>query len=142
MKQINSDELNSVRRNSKLISQRVAEMKANNDRQYQLLTERPRMLRYYETRGERIGNYSDETLQEKLNVQGVNFRRNAVTTAAEAAQIILAGVRNNEWRILVGPDAQNLDKAVRADPLSAYDATFNGMNLNRDNIANSNDSEL
>ena len=31
-------------------------------------------------------------------------------TAAEAATIILDGVRNNTWRILVGQDAEILDR--------------------------------
>ena len=40
----------------------------------------------------------------------------------EAAQIILDGVRQNKWRILVGPDAHALDVAVRANPEMAYSA--------------------
>ena len=43
------------------------------------------------------------------------FRDNAPTTAAQAATIILDGVRAGEWRILVGDDAHRLDEAVRAD---------------------------
>ena len=51
---------------------------------------------------------------------GEGFRDNAPMTAAQAATVILDGVRNDEWRILVGDDAQALDEAVRADPLAAY----------------------
>jgi hypothetical protein len=46
-------------------------------------------------------------------------------TAAQAAAIILDGLREDRWRILVGDDAHALDEAVRADPESAYD----GLNL-------------
>ena len=52
------------------------------------------------------------------------FRDNAPTTAGEAATIILEGVRNGRWRILVGDDAHRLDEAVRKDPERAYTAEF------------------
>jgi NAD(P)-dependent dehydrogenase (short-subunit alcohol dehydrogenase family) len=48
------------------------------------------------------------------------FRTMAPVSASEAAAVILDGVRNDEWRILVGDDAHALDEAVRADPLAAY----------------------
>ena len=51
------------------------------------------------------------------------FRTEAPLTAAEAATIILDGVRAGRWRILVGEDARALDAAVRADPEAAYDGT-------------------
>jgi len=56
-------------------------------------------------------------------VQAVStmFRENAPMTAAEAAAVILDGVRTDRWRILVGDDAHGLDEAVRADPEGAYD---------------------
>jgi NAD(P)-dependent dehydrogenase (short-subunit alcohol dehydrogenase family) len=49
------------------------------------------------------------------------FRESAPTTAARAATIILDGVRNEQWRILVGDDAERLDRAVRAEPEQAYE---------------------
>lgn len=49
------------------------------------------------------------------------FRENAPLTAADAAGVILQGVRDGRWRILVGDDAHALDAAVRADPEGAYD---------------------
>jgi hypothetical protein len=45
-------------------------------------------------------------------------------TAAEAATVILDGVRADQWRILVGDDAHALDKKVRATPEKAYDPDF------------------
>jgi NAD(P)-dependent dehydrogenase (short-subunit alcohol dehydrogenase family) len=49
------------------------------------------------------------------------FRDKAPLTAAEAATIILGGVRSGAWRILVGRDAGLIDAAVRAMPESGYD---------------------
>lgn len=45
-------------------------------------------------------------------------------TAAQAARVILDGVRADQWRILVGDDAHELDRRVRNDPESAYSAEF------------------
>jgi len=52
------------------------------------------------------------------------FRNAAPTTPAEAAQIILNGVRAGRWRILIGHDAHVLDEAIRADPEGAYEPGF------------------
>jgi NAD(P)-dependent dehydrogenase (short-subunit alcohol dehydrogenase family) len=52
------------------------------------------------------------------------FRNQAPTTAAEAATVILDGVRAGRWRILVGEDAHILDDLVRADPEAAYEQSF------------------
>jgi hypothetical protein len=45
-------------------------------------------------------------------------------TAAQAATIILDGVRSGAWRILVGEEAKMLDEQVRANP----EAPFNYEN--------------
>ena len=55
------------------------------------------------------------------------FHDMAPMTAAEAATVILDGVRDDRWRILVGDDAHRLDEAVRADPENAYDVGFGEM---------------
>jgi NAD(P)-dependent dehydrogenase (short-subunit alcohol dehydrogenase family) len=52
------------------------------------------------------------------------FRDEAPTTAAQAATIILDGVRADRWRILVGHDAEVIDSLVRADPEHAYEVDF------------------
>jgi len=56
----------------------------------------------------------------EARARGEAFRDNGLPPA-EAARIILDGVRNERWRILVGPDALALDKAVRAHPEEAYE---------------------
>ena len=42
----------------------------------------------------------------------------------QAAQIILDGVKAERWRILVGPDAEVLDRVVRGAPEAAYSQDF------------------
>ena len=42
-------------------------------------------------------------------------------TAAQAATIILDGVRSGAWRILVGEEAKMLDEQVRANPEAPFD---------------------
>jgi len=55
------------------------------------------------------------------------FHDLAPTTAAQAATIILDGVKADRWRILVGDDAVQLDEAVRANPEGAYEPGFGDM---------------
>jgi hypothetical protein len=56
-----------------------------------------------------------------LAQMAADFRDKAPLSAADAATIILDGVRSGAWRILVGQDAQTLDTVVRAKPEAAYD---------------------
>jgi NAD(P)-dependent dehydrogenase (short-subunit alcohol dehydrogenase family) len=64
----------------------------------------------------------DESVGESMREVSDAFAAKAPVSASEAAAIILDGVRNDEWRILVGDDARALDDAVRADPSAAYGA--------------------
>ena len=67
---------------------------------------------------------SDEDVQALAAERARSFREDAPTTAAEAAKIILDGVKAERWRILVGDDARRLDERVRQTPERAYDAEF------------------
>ena len=67
---------------------------------------------------------TDAQLQAMVDEQGRSFRDNAPTTAAQAAKIILDGVKSETWRILVGDDAHIMDEMVRADPAQAYEPDF------------------
>lgn len=67
---------------------------------------------------------SDDEVRAALQQRLTDFRENAPTTAEQAAGIILDGVRQDRWRILVGDDAAALDEVVRAHPEDAYEATF------------------
>jgi NAD(P)-dependent dehydrogenase (short-subunit alcohol dehydrogenase family) len=59
-----------------------------------------------------------------IELANANFRETAPMSSAEAAKVILDGVRAGNWRILVGKDAEFLDECVRADPESAYTGDF------------------
>ena len=67
---------------------------------------------------------SDEQLREMIAQFGANFRDNAPTTAEQAAEIILEGVREERWRLLVGDDAHLLDEMVRDTPEEVYEESF------------------
>ena len=56
----------------------------------------------------------------KARCSGTRHRR----SAAQAATIILDGVRADRWRILVGTDAEQLDRMVRETPEDAYEPSF------------------
>jgi hypothetical protein len=71
-----------------------------------------------------VGGLSPEQIRQALIQFGDSFRDDAPTTAAEAARIILDGVRQGRWRILVGRDAEVLDVLVRAAPEDAYSEEF------------------
>ena len=71
-----------------------------------------------------VDNLPDDDIRTAIHQRGIEFRDNAPTTAAEAAEIILDGVRNDRWRILVGEDAQRLDRLVREFPEEAYELSF------------------
>ena len=75
-------------------------------------------------RGSDVDQMSDADLTELVVSRGERFRDDAPTTAAEAAAIILDGVREKSWRILVGDDAIVLDELVREDPEFAYEPEF------------------
>jgi NAD(P)-dependent dehydrogenase (short-subunit alcohol dehydrogenase family) len=67
---------------------------------------------------------SDEDVQVAAAERMRSFLEEAPTSAAEAAKIILDGVKAERWRILVGDDAQRLDERVRQTPEQAYDLAF------------------
>ena len=67
---------------------------------------------------------SDEDIQAIALERARTFREEAPTTAAAAAKIILDGVKEGRWRILVGDDAHRLDERVRDNPEHAYNTEF------------------
>jgi NAD(P)-dependent dehydrogenase (short-subunit alcohol dehydrogenase family) len=67
---------------------------------------------------------SDDEIQQKAQDRARTFRDEAPTTAAQAAKIILDGVKADRWRILVGDDAHKLDECVRQTPEEAYTPAF------------------
>lgn len=86
----------------------------------QLAEVRERMAR----RGLDVSGASDDDLRVGMQMQAEMFRDAAPTTAAQAATVILDGVRAERWRILVGDDAVSLDELVRQYPHDAYSDAF------------------
>ncbi len=66
----------------------------------------------------------DDEIEHLVTAAMKRFEDNAPTTAAEAARIILDGVKARRWRILIGDDARRIDERVRAHPEQAYDLDF------------------
>jgi hypothetical protein len=75
-------------------------------------------------RGMLAESMTDDEIRQLLHQIAIGFRDSAPLTAAQAATIILDGVRSDTWRILVGDDAHVLDRLVRESPETAYDPTF------------------
>jgi len=73
------------------------------------------------TRGFPLQNATNDQLREMLKHQGEQFRDNAPVSSAQAATIILDGVRNGQWRILIGEDAKRLDMMARNHAEQLYD---------------------
>ncbi len=74
--------------------------------------------------GEPVHNESPDQIAQRMLQQRNAFRDNAPTSASEAATVILDGVKEGRWRILIGDDARSLDERVRANPEGAYDEDF------------------
>ena len=67
---------------------------------------------------------SDDEIRDAMHRLALAFRDAAPVTAAQAATVILDGVRNEALRILVGDDALALDRMVRQAPEAAYEPSF------------------
>ncbi|NKB97629.1 MAG: SDR family NAD(P)-dependent oxidoreductase [Pseudomonadales bacterium] len=74
--------------------------------------------------GAPVDNVPDDHIREMMHQRAIAFRDKAPTSAKEAANIILDGVREERWRILVGDDAYHLDALVRRAPEEAYEPDF------------------
>ncbi|MDU1672114.1 MAG: SDR family NAD(P)-dependent oxidoreductase, partial [Bradyrhizobium sp.] len=71
-----------------------------------------------------VAAMSDQDIQNAARERARSFLDDAPTTAAQAAKIILDGVKTEQWRILVGEDAKLLDMRVRQSPEQAYEPEF------------------
>jgi NAD(P)-dependent dehydrogenase (short-subunit alcohol dehydrogenase family) len=105
----------SIVANSRVIQNGSAELSAND-----LLATRQRL------QGMNIdtSKMSDAEIQKAADDRARSFLEDAPTSAAQAAKIILDGVKAGKWRILVGTDAQKLDERVRQTPERAYEPEF------------------
>jgi len=67
---------------------------------------------------------SDADVEKVARERIRKFLEEAPMTAAQAATVILDGVKADRWRILVGEDAKKIDERVRQSPEQAYDVDF------------------
>jgi hypothetical protein len=74
--------------------------------------------------GQDVSGLSDDDIRKIVAERERRFREEAPTSAAEAATIILDGIKADKWRILVGRDAHQIDEMVRESPERAYDLDF------------------
>src|SRR5215475_13094242 len=74
--------------------------------------------------GRDVSQLSDDQLRNLVSELERRFRDEALTNAAQAATIILDGVKADSWRILVGVDAHKVDEMVRQSPERAYEIAF------------------
>ena len=70
-----------------------------------------------------LDSLDDDAFRTEMQQRRERYRE-APVSPAQAAEIILNGVREDNWRILVGKDAVALDEAVREAPLDTYDLDF------------------
>jgi NAD(P)-dependent dehydrogenase (short-subunit alcohol dehydrogenase family) len=82
------------------------------------------MRKIFAAQGIDVTGYSDDQIRARVAEMENRIREGAPTTAAEAATIILDGVKAEKWRILVGKDAEFLDDRVRTAPEEAYSPAF------------------
>ena len=74
--------------------------------------------------GRDVSALSDDDIRKTIAERERRFTEEAPTSAAEAAKIILDGVKADRWRILVGEDAHEIDGRVRHAPERSYDIEF------------------
>jgi len=74
--------------------------------------------------GTDASSLSDDDVRMMMSERARRFLEEAPITASQAAAIILAGVKADRWRILVGEDAHRIDEKVRQSPERAYDVDF------------------
>jgi NAD(P)-dependent dehydrogenase (short-subunit alcohol dehydrogenase family) len=77
-----------------------------------------------ESMGFPLGDATPDQIRMFMQMRAEQFRDDAPMTAGEAASVILDGVREQRWRILVGKDAEVLDRLVRENPEEAYEQSF------------------
>jgi len=80
--------------------------------------------RLLKQRGVPVDEWSDDAIRQAMHQFASLFEHGAPLSSAGAATIILDGVREGRWRILVGEDAKALDALVRRDPENAYERSF------------------
>lgn len=71
-----------------------------------------------------VDGATHDEVRQSMGQLAEMFRDAAPMTAESAATVILDGVRQQKWRILIGHDADVIDRLVREDPEGAYEPGF------------------
>jgi NAD(P)-dependent dehydrogenase (short-subunit alcohol dehydrogenase family) len=99
-------------------------VQTNNDSDEYDAVQMARVRARFTSMGRDVSALSDADIQATLTERARRFVADAPTSAAEAATIILDGVKADRLRILVGPHAYLIDRMVRDDPDHAYEQEF------------------
>jgi NAD(P)-dependent dehydrogenase (short-subunit alcohol dehydrogenase family) len=99
-------------------------VQANNDSDELNATQIAQTRARLASMGKDAAAMSDAEIKAMLAERARRFVTDAPTSAADAATIILDGVKADRLRILVGADAHLIDERVRRDPDHAYDEEF------------------
>jgi NAD(P)-dependent dehydrogenase (short-subunit alcohol dehydrogenase family) len=83
--------------------------------------ELPTLRRWLDARNVPHATLSDEQVRDLLQARFDSFRNTAPLSAAQAAEQILDAVWSGRWRLLVGKDAELIDKFARESPEQLYE---------------------
>mgnify|MGYP003429034306 CR=1 FL=1 len=67
---------------------------------------------------------SDQQVRDLMQSRFDSFRNTAPLSAAQAAEQILGAVWSGRWRLLVGKDAELIDRYARAQPEQLYEPAY------------------
>lgn len=84
----------------------------------------PTLRAWMDARNISHAGMDDDQVREMMQARFDSFRNTAPLTAAQAAQQILGAVWSGRWRLLVGKDAELIDRYARKDPEQLYEPAY------------------
>ena len=112
-----ADLLGEIRKGSARVRARIAALKREGDP----ATLKLEKLGLLESQMTDLSQVSDEQLKNLSMMLGPGFRHTALTSAEDAADIILKGVADDDIEVLVGPDAHGIAELIRRDERALYE---------------------
>ena len=113
-----SGQISQIRKSNAHMIKRIAELEKEGDVATMKL-KRDGLLSQYKVD---LSQFTDQQLQQVMT-RAETFRTDALTTAKQAANIILNGVLKNQSQVLVGEDADAIDNIMRTNPIGFYEDT-------------------
>ena len=111
-------QISQIRKSNAHMIKRIAELEKEGDVATMKL-KRDGLLSQYKVD---LSQFTDQQLQQVMT-RAETFRTDALTTAKQAANIILNGVLKNQSQVLVGEDADAIDNIMRTNPIGFYEDT-------------------